>query len=599
MTGRRILALALPLLILTLVPRAALSNASASGKLAIDAKLDTDTIAPGETATLTVEIRSEGLNLPDIALPTISGVAVERAGTAQNFSIINGRVSRTSTTVYRLIPRNEGVVTIPPLRIAVGGEQAETAPLTLTVSRNAMPRAPSPLHENLPPGAAPAGTPEIFVKATVDHPRVYWNQQITLRLRLYSRVDVIGDVDWKPPSTDGFWTEGLGPARQGRQIVNGKEYAVMEIPTALFPTRTGTLTIGSAQVRCRVARVIQPPDPWSMLAMPDVVPEDVAIHSDPITIVADPLPPGAPAGFGGAVGDFHLAFHVDSLTARAGEPAAARVTIAGTGNIATIRDPEVQARGATREYVVGTSTRVDRSGDRLGGQREHDVAFVADQPGTLEILPVRFAWFDPESRSYRTQTTESVSVKILPGAGGEAKPSGILPGGLAIAAPRGASGPFGTLSLDPSAASAILLGSSVLAFGGAVLTGRSRQRRFRDPRYKRRRALEAILGRDLVRAATLAGSGEPAKAAAQAEQAVLAGAGHRYDAELMGLAKAERDFALRDRGASDGEVSILESLLGALQAIAYAPPETRRSDAQHAIAAASQALERYRKEMET
>ena len=598
MTGRRFATLAATaaLLLLSLPPRVARPNTSAGGKLSIDAKLDADRIAPGETATLTVQVQSEGLNLPDVPLPLLSGVTVERAGTAQNFSIINGRVSRTSTTVYRLIPRGEGVVTIPPLRIAVGGEQAETSPLTLTVSRAVAPRVPSPLQGSLPPGAAPAGTPEIFVKATVDHPRVYWNQQVTLRLRLYSRVDVIGDVDWKPASTDGFWTEGLGPPRQGRQIVNGKEYAVLEIPTALFPTRTGTLTIGSAQVRCRVARVIQPPDPWSMLAMPDVVPQDVSVHSDPITVAVEALPAGAPAGFEGAVGDFHLAFHVDSLTARAGEPAAARVTITGRGNIATIRDPEIHARGASREYVVGTSTKVDRTGDRLAGEREHDVAFVADQPGTLEILPVHFAWFDPESRSYRSQSTESVTVKILPG--GEARPSAIVPGGLAAAAPRRASGPLGTLSLDPPAASAALLGSSIVAFGAAVLTGRSRRRRFRDPRTMRRRALEKILGRELTQAASLAGSGEPARAAALAEQAVLSGAGLRYDAELLGLAKAERGHTLRSRGASESEASALESLLGALQAIAYAPPETRISDAKHAIASARQALERYRKEME-
>ncbi|HYQ89449.1 MAG TPA: BatD family protein [Candidatus Binatia bacterium] len=599
MTGRRIAILTAALLIATSPPRVARATTSASGKLSIEAKLDADRIAPGETATLTVEVQSEGLNLPDVPLPLLQSVTVERAGTAQNFSIINGRVSRTSTTVYRLIPRGEGAVTIPPLKIAVGGERAETSPLTLTVSHAVAPRTPAPLRGALPPGAAPAGTPEIFVKATVDHPRAYWNQQVTLRLRLYSRVDVIGDVDWRPPSTDGFWTEGLGPARQGRQIVNGKEYAVMEIPTALFPTRTGTLTIGSAQVRCRVARVIQPPDPWSMLAMPDVVPEDVSIHSEPISIVVDPLPAGAPPGFGGAVGEFRLAFHVDSLTARAGEPAAARVTITGTGNVATIRDPEIHARGASREYVVGTSTKVDRTGDRLAGEREHDVAFVADQPGTLEILPIHFAWFDPESRSYRSQSTETVIVKVLPGSGREARPGGIVPGGLAAAAPRRSHGPLGTLTLDPPAASVVLLGSSIVGFGAAVLTGRSRQRRFRDPRAKRRRALEAILGRDLSRSASLARSGEPAKAAARAEHAVLSGTGLRYDVELQGLARAERGQALLSRGAPDGDVAAIESLLTALQAIAYAPPETRVSDAKHAIASARRALERYRNEMAT
>src|SRR5205085_10753761 len=159
----------------------------------------------------------------------------------------------------------------------------------------------------------------------------------------------------------------------GRVRMNGAEYAVMEIPSALFPTRAGALTIGPATIRCRVARVVQPPDPWSMLAMPDVVPQDVSLSSNPVTITVDPLPPGAPAGFQGAVGDFRMAFHVDGLTARAGEPVAARATIAGTGNVPSVRDPEIHARGASREYVVGTSTRLERVHDKLSGEREHDV----------------------------------------------------------------------------------------------------------------------------------------------------------------------------------------------------------------------------------
>src|SRR6185436_460981 len=116
-----------------------------------------------------------------------------------------------------------------------------------------------------------------------------------------------------------------------------------------------------------------------MLAIPDVVPEEVALNTEPVTITVDPLPSGAPAGFEGAVGSFHLAFHVDALTARAGEPVAARATILGTGNVPSIRDPEIRARGASREYVVGSSTRLDRANDRLSGERERDVAFVADQ----------------------------------------------------------------------------------------------------------------------------------------------------------------------------------------------------------------------------
>jgi len=574
---------------------ATFAGASPSGKLTIEARLQPDRVAPGEPATLTVQVAFQGLNLPDVPPPVIPGVQVERAGTAQNLSILNGAVTRTSTTVYRLIPRGEGVIPIPPISIAVGKDRAQSAPLTLTAS-NAAPRSQPSVSGNLPPGAAPSGRPEIFVKAVVDRSRAYWNQQVTYRLRLYSRVDVLGDVDWKPPSANGFWTESLGPPRQGRVRVNGVEYAVMEWPSALFPTRTGTLTVGPARIRCRVARVIQPPDPWSMLAIPDVVPEDVQLDTDPLTIAVDPLPSNAPAGFAGAVGDFHLVFHVDGLTVRAGEPVAARATIAGTGNVPSIRDPEIHARGASREYEVGTSTRLERTNDKLSGERERDMAFVSDQPGALEILPVKFVWFDPEAGRYRWQNSDPVQVNVVPDSTGGAA-AAPLGAGMAVAANRMRSGPSGTLSLEPTALSRILFGSSALLLGAAVLAGRARRRRDRDPRWARRNALLPLLAKDLAAAESLAKTKEPARAAAVAEEALRKAAGLRYDAEIGGFARPERERALLARGAGEAETRELESLFGALDAIAYAPPETRRADAVQAIAAARKTMERYLREL--
>jgi oxygen tolerance protein BatD len=583
---------------------------SPGGKLSIEASLDQSAVAPGGVATLTVQVRSAGLNLPDVTLPPLTAdverpnqpvrrtpVTAERAGTSQSFSMVNNAVERSATTVYRILPQSEGTIHIPPLRISVGKETAQSSPLTLTVSRTAASQSQAPSGAIGGPAKAPGGRPEVFVQATVDRSRVFWNQQLLLRLRLYSRVDILGDVDWKPPPTTGFWTEGLGPPRRGRVQVHGVPYEVMEIPTALFPTKTGRLTIGAAQVRVRVARVIQPPDPWSMLAMPEVVPQDLAITSDPVTVVVDPLPPGAPSGFQGAVGDYKLALHVDSLTVRAGDPVTVRATIRGTGNIATVRDPEIRARGATRQYVVGSSTKVDRSGDQLQGERETDVAFIAEQPGALTILPVAFVWFDPEGGRYRSQRSDSVRVAVLPGTGAPAQAGRVGQGIAAAAALRRKPGPFGSLSPDPPPASVALLGLSALAYGGALAVAGSRRKRLRDPRMARLGVLESLLAQDLSKADSLAARHEPARAAAIAEHALLRGLGIRYDVDLAGVARAERMVTLRSRGADETEISAVESLLDSLGAIAYAPPETRVQDARQAIRAVKERLERYHREL--
>ena len=153
------------------------------------------------------------------------------------------------------------------------------------------------------------------------------------------------------------------------------------------------------------------------------------------------------------------------------------------------------------------------------------------------------------------------------------------------------------LSLDPPIGSTVLFGCSVVAFGAAAVAGRERRRRFRDPRSARLRALESLLGRDLSRAAALAASGDPAKAAALAEQTLLTGAGLRHETDLAGLARTDRGGRLRARGVAAPEIAAIEALLASLDAIAFAPPETRVSDARQAIGAARETLERYRREM--
>ncbi|MBI4364788.1 MAG: BatD family protein, partial [Candidatus Latescibacteria bacterium] len=109
------MAIAVPFLLLAAHgAREAAAGSSPSGSLSIEASLDREEIAPGEAATLTVVIRASGVNLPDVELPALPGIVAQRAGTAQNFSMANGRVERSSSSVFRLFARAEGVVRIPP-----------------------------------------------------------------------------------------------------------------------------------------------------------------------------------------------------------------------------------------------------------------------------------------------------------------------------------------------------------------------------------------------------------------------------------------------------------------------------------------------------
>lgn len=585
-TGSR-RAIVLGALVLAAATRAE-SLASASG-LSVEATLTPDRISAGEAATLTVVVRAGGINVPEPPAPRTAGLTFDPAGTAQNFSMIQGRVERSVTVAYRVRADRPGRYVIPPLRVSQGSETAESAPLTLTVLPigSAMPREPS---------AGGGGPPEVYARLVVDKDRAYWNEAILARLRIYARVPLEGAPDWTVPETQGFWVEDLGAPTAASARVGGYVYVLNEIRWALFPTKTGRLRIGPARVRCRINRPIPPPDPWSALGLPDVRPEDVTLETDPVPITVEEVPGGAPEGYSGAVGSYALSVRVDRGTVPAGESAILTTVVRGEGNIASVRDPEVTAPPSVRRYVAASSTRIDRSGPALRGLRTQQVAIQSESPGTILVDPVRFVWFDPSDGRFHSVTSESIRIRVTaaPEPGPATARGGRAPG--PAASPRTATGPVGPLSLGPPPGALALSGLALAGYSAWALLAVLRARRARDPRAVRRAALEAA-AEGVAAARRRLAPGNAESSAFRAAEALSAGLAARFDVSTTGLPRDELLAEAGRRGAPDAAREQVGEILTALDAIAFAPPEARTADAAREMQAAEGLLARWRKEL--
>src|SRR5690606_7640561 len=93
----------------------------------VRAWLDRDRIGAGETVTLNIETDSGGR--PDYA-PLEQDFRIEQRSSRQSYERHGGRAVSRTLFAAALLPRRDGVLTIPSLR--VGAER--TAPLTLTVA---------------------------------------------------------------------------------------------------------------------------------------------------------------------------------------------------------------------------------------------------------------------------------------------------------------------------------------------------------------------------------------------------------------------------------------------------------------------------------
>jgi hypothetical protein len=542
------------------------SPALAAPGLTIEASLDKTRVAVGEEAQVTIIAEARGVNLPEFTLPSVPGLKAVRVADSQNFSWSNGRLTRASTSIFLVSASAPGRYTIPPIKIVAGATHAQTIPLVLDVGGAATSPAPGLQGgEAVPPRVwGDESLPELFVRFVVDRREVYWNQQVTARFIFYSRERLEDLPMWEVEEARGFWKQPLGEMRRGRVKVGDADYVAYEQDVAYFPTRTGRLTLGPGRVEARIVRRVDAPDPWSFLGLPETRIETVPLQTESLPINVRPLPEGAPAEFRGAVGQLSMDVKVDRFVAHAGEPVTVTTWLRGYGNLNTAGDPDVNATLPLRSFEApgAVTDRVD--GLKIHGERRHEKAFVPEVPGSFAIPPIRFVWFDPGEGRYRSQLSDSIRVRVVPGGEGVVSAGPTQP----PAALRGRHGPHGTLDLAPPTGAAALGGGSLTMLAVALIGARVRKAALLDPRRRRREALDSIARSiESLRQAGVA----PGVAAGRAASLVTEALGVRYGADVEGRSRNDALQRALGAGASADTIAAARRLLEDLDRLAFAP----------------------------
>ena len=152
MTGSRIAAI-------VLACAALLPAAARAQNVHVEAELDREEIGIAESAILTVTVTAPGTQAYRPERPEIPGLRVEPFGESQGFSWVNGRVSRTVTSIYRLRPERTGDFTIPSIVVrAPGYAPPPSRPVVLRVRNEASPSRES--------------SHDLFARLQVDRTRV-------------------------------------------------------------------------------------------------------------------------------------------------------------------------------------------------------------------------------------------------------------------------------------------------------------------------------------------------------------------------------------------------------------------------------------------
>ena len=146
------------------------------------------------------------------------------------------------------------------------------------------------------------------------------------------------------------------------------------------------------------------------------------VTSPALPLTFKPLPTPAPVEFGKAVGNFTLTAKAATTQVNVGQSVTWTVELAGTGNWPEISRLPAQAISRDFQVVTPVTKRTMKRGQLFEGSLTQEMLLVPSRPGTYQLGPVRFVYFDPQAGSYQMLTSETVSLTV----GGEAAAPGTI-----------------------------------------------------------------------------------------------------------------------------------------------------------------------------
>jgi hypothetical protein len=369
------------------------------------ASLDRDTIALGESATLSLTF--EDGSPRNVPMPSnVAGLQIAYVGPSSQFSYINGETKSTVTYNFTLTPRQAGDFAIPPLAADVGGQQLSSPSLRLKVLP---PNSP-------PPAAVNSGSEVAFMRLTLPEKEVCPGEVLAARLDVYLRDDVqnFGNFQLTGTPANGFTVGKMAQSPKQRVQIGNRIYTDIPLSLALTTVKTGLVSVGpftaSAVVVLPSANQARDSFPFGIFGGGEQ--KQVSLATDTLNVESLPLPTeGAPPNFNGAIGDYTMTVTAGPTNVAVGDPITVRVQISGRGALDALTLPD---QPAWRDFKTYPPTSKVETGDPLGLQGTKTFEqIVAPQSTDVHELPVfSFSFFNPDTKTYRTLRQPSVQLAV-------------------------------------------------------------------------------------------------------------------------------------------------------------------------------------------
>ncbi len=369
-------------------------------------------VAVGEQFRLTYSVNAKpsSFSPPDLSAFNYSGPS---QSSSSNIQMINGKVSQSVnyTYTYYLQAVKAGKFTLGKAKVQVNGKSYTSNTLEIEVVKGAAPNQNAGNRQN----AGQITGDDLFVRVEVNKRNVFVGEQIIAKIKIYTRVSLVGFEDSKFPNFNGFWTQEIQTPSQislQRENVNGNIYQVGTLKEMiLFPQKSGDLIIEPADITCVLRKRVRPRSFF------DNGYRDYSkkIVSPKVKITVKQLPFNKPENFTGAVGSYKFETSIDKNQCKTNDAITLKVKISGNGNIKLVEKPNINFPADFEVYKPKENVNVKNTKNGSVGKKTFEYVLIPRHAGDFKIPPIEFCYFAPTMKSYKTLSGQEFVISVEKG----------------------------------------------------------------------------------------------------------------------------------------------------------------------------------------
>jgi len=376
--------------------------------MSAEAGLTANRAGVGETFQLKVTITND-TKINNLPWPRVKGLEPFKVNkntttsSSTHTTVINGKISQSQTYVtefiYILTPKKMGDFVIGPIFYSYKkfNKTLGSAKVTVVKTESGLDLVPS-----------------------LSKSSVYVGEQVRYKLRIIPKTSV---QNIRPPDFSKVIGKSFYMVQFEKDIklkvvsIKGVQTKVFDIQFAMFPLikdkgKFPTYTIEYEEVvrnRSRRRSVFD-----NFFGGGGRILQKTA-NTHPLSIKVKTLPPGAPKNFTGAVGKYWVKANINTNQLASGDALTLTITISGNGQPKTITKPILPELPQFEIFQPEVTRTTKILNNYLTSTTIFKYALVPAKKGTFKIPPIKFDYFEPKSKTYKTAMSQDFEIIVSQG----------------------------------------------------------------------------------------------------------------------------------------------------------------------------------------